>query len=87
MEILLSRDGEKTKPIQSQFAGESEHAQAIPSTTLRTGPKAFGFEAATLSRPALCAKIRKGNLKKQSQFVLVQCSAFCGQRQDEEKCL
>ncbi len=27
----------------------------------------------------------EGYLKKQSQFIRVQCSVFCGQRQNEEK--
>ncbi len=37
--IFAVLGGEKTKPIQSQYAGEAEPAQTIP--------KAFGFEAAT----------------------------------------
>jgi len=50
----------ENKPKQSQFAGEAEPAQAIP--------KAFGFEAATRPRPAYCVKMKKRNLKKQTQF-------------------
>jgi hypothetical protein len=56
MEILMDRGGEKTNPIQSQFAGEAEPVQAIP--------KACGFEAAT--RPEF---LRRVDLKKQSQFT------------------
>ena len=58
--MILGGFGEqKTKPIQSQSAGEVEPAQTIP--------KAFGFEAATRSRTA--SRSGKGDLKKQSQFA------------------
>ncbi|MHC4556587.1 MAG: hypothetical protein ACYTFW_02815 [Planctomycetota bacterium] len=44
-------------------ATEQQSAPAIPSTALRTGPKACGFEAATQKA------VKKVNLKKQSQFA------------------
>jgi len=33
----------------------------------------------------LTVQLTEHDLKKQSQFISVQCSAFSGQRQDEEK--
>jgi hypothetical protein len=46
-----------------QEAAEEQSTPAIPSTTLRTGPKACGFEAATQTAE------QEVNLKKQSQFA------------------
>jgi len=68
------------------------HAQTIPSTALRaspepvegTGPKAYGFEAATRSmqnspslrdEAATTPAEKKGDLKKQTQFVPDDISA------------
>ncbi|MHC4560324.1 MAG: hypothetical protein ACYS80_23820 [Planctomycetota bacterium] len=57
-------------------------AQAIPSTALRTGPKASGFEATTRT-PA----DKEVNLKKQSQFApaLMGVNALIGGNY-ENKC-
>jgi hypothetical protein len=55
-------------------AAEEQSAPAIPSTALRTGPKACGFEAATQKAE------KKVNLKKQSQFAPAQINPVpdCG---------
>jgi hypothetical protein len=61
------------RELKEREAAAEQSGQAIP--------KAGGFEAATRHRPAE----RKGDLKKQSQLTIVQCSAFSGQRQDEKR--
>ena len=66
--------------IEHEDAGEQHlHTQTIPSTPLRTGPKASGFEAATHQQyepsPSLRVEAatesteKKGDLKKQTQFA------------------
>jgi len=69
----MCRGGEKTKPIQSQFAGEMEPVQAIP--------KAYGFEAAT-RRPTAN---KKGRFEKTKPIYFVLCTAYCGKEFEKTK--